>query len=713
MSDYENEQMPLFDPENPDQQKKEAVQRAQLNDDDLRSMRIVDPSWEVNERVNTAINRLEQLQRDRGTSRDNIEQAIRQLEKVNNLERQTRDIVRDTLENRQRARQIQHDSLLEKERELDIQKRMTSLEKDGVAALREEARLVGIRSEGRYHFGRRVGDQAMSEEEFRRMASQGEAHPDYGSFRQQMMDERAIRLERGKPTFSVGEVFRAVASGNIGAAVGELLQRPDFGPVTGLNRAAGSLGARMEQSNIPGVGALGRGIPGAVGYALTPAAAYGAYRLFNRYNRLQQDLQLQGMAGGLQGGEAIREGLEGRFQARVMGLNPFDIMTTQMAREIASGVRTRGFRGEVAKAWTETVGDVVSDLGISASSALESMNVAVEQLGMNTEEFRDMMDSLDEVAKSTGDSVEAVRQRTLALSQSLAETGGQAAGQLGDTIVATIQGAMPRGPGRDAVAQAVGQPQALAALQPMFGTGEFVSPMDIEGQARQVATILDNMRARLLEAKGSMPIAQYATMLAMGNMFNLGMNAAAWEDFLKSTSFRESQGRQITKEAQAAESAARDRGGVRGFLGGVLGGAAGVAGWVGDQPLGPLSDLARGAEGVYDFGAGIGINTARGRNQYITRAAEQLIAAGIPQDQRREMLRGLWQARGESGESFQRASQRFGEQATREVVIRLEPNPELRRLIRTNQAAYNDYVAGRGGSQYTQPPPAIQPRNEQ
>lgn len=707
--------MPLFDPENPDQQRKEAVQRAQLNDDDLRSMRIVDPSWEMGERVNTAINRLEQMQRDRGTSRENIEQAIRQLEKVNNLERQTRDIVRDTVENRQKARQIQHDSILEKERELDIEKRMRAMEKDGVSALREEARLVGIRSEGRYHFGRRVGENAMSEEEFRRMASQREAHPDYGSFRQQMMDERAIRLERGKPTFSVGEVFRAVASGNIGAAVGELLQRPDFAPVTALNRGAGSLGASLEQSSIPGAGALGRAIPGAVGYALTPAAAYGAYRLFNRYNRLQQDLQLQGMAGGLQGGEAIREGLEGRFQARVMGLNPFDIMTTQMAREIASGVRSRGFRGEVAKAWTETVGDVVSDLGISASAALESMNVAVEELGMNTNEFRDMMDSLDEVAKSTGDSVENVRQRTIALSQALAQTGGQAAGQLGDTIVATIQGAVGRGPARGALAQAVGQPQALAALQPMFGTGEFVSPFDVEGQIRQFATIMDNMKARLLanQRSSGIPLAQYATILAGANMFNLGMNAAAWEDFLKAGSFREAQGRQVAAEARAAESAGRRRGGLRGFLGGVLEGASGAAGWVGDQPLGPLSDLARGAAGVYDFGAGIGINTARGRNQYITRAAEQLVAAGIPQDQRREMLRGLWQARGESGESFQRASQRFSDQATREIVVRLEPNPELRRLIRTNSTAYNDYVTGRGGSQYTEPPPAIQPRNEQ
>lgn len=710
MSDYENEQLPLFGPENPDQQRKEAVQRSQLNEDDyddLRMMRIMEPSWEQGQRVEAASARLEQLSAH--------------AEKMRRLEKETNDLVKSTAQERLKQRQAQHDALLDRERELQVLERMDKLEKNGITYLREEARLLGLREGGRYHFGERVNKNAMTEQEFQQMVRQREEHPDYGAFRQTMIDERLIREQRGKPTFSIGEVMKNLASGNIGGALGELLQRPDYAAISAINRGAGTLGARIEQSAIPGMGtlgraipgAVGRAIPGAVGYALTPAAAYGAYRLFNQTNRLQQDLQLQGMASGLQGTEAIREGIAGRFQARVMGLNPFDIMTTQMAREIASGIRGRGFRGEVAKAWTDTVGDVVSDLGISASAALESMNTAVEDLGMNAMEFRDMMDSLDEVAKSTGDSVENVRQRTIQLAQSLAATGGQGAAQLSDTIVATIQGAVPRGPARPALAQALGQPQLLAQLQPIFGTGEFVSPLDIEGQARQVATILDNMRTRLLEAKGAMPIAQYATMLAMGNMFNLGMNAAAWEDFLKSKSFREAQGRQVGAEARAAESAGRRRGGVRGFLGGVAEGVSGITGWIGEQPLGSIASSARAASGVYDFASGIGIDTGRGRNQYITRAAEQLIAAGVPQDQRREMLRELWQTRGGSGEGFAAASRKFEDSATREVVIRLEPNPELRRLIRTNESAYNAYLRGEGGSQNTTPPPAIQPRNEQ
>jgi hypothetical protein len=707
MADETYEQLPLFGDEDPRRQEREEQQRRRLeNNDVLDELRINNPS-----RLN-----VDEVDRARSELEASLARLTQLQERQTVASERTAKNIDDELKARERIRNIERQRLETTERRERIETRMRRLEDEGINALREEARLLGVRDQGRYHFGRRFGQEAMTEQEFREMIAQRGGHPDYEAFRTTLQDQRMMQERRGRKTFSPGEVLGALAQGNIGAAVGELLQQPDWRATRRIMEQATRAGAAVEASSIPGAGMLGRAIPGVASYMLTPAAAYAAQRVFRQANAAQRQFQLEGMAGGLQGTEAIGETLRGRIQAFQMGgLNPFDIMTREIAREIARGVRSRGFRGEVAQAWTDSVGDVVSDLGINAGEALEAMNVAVDQLGMNAGEFREMMDSLDDVAKTTGDSVENVRRRTMDLAQALGTIGGTGAGAMAPVAIATIQGAIPRGtPARDQIAQAIGQRETLAALQPMFGTGEFVAPWDVEGQIRQISTILDNLKRRLLDAKpDNMPLASYASMLSISGAFGLQMSANAWEGFLQAGSFREAQGRAARDEVRDAEATARRRGGWRGQLGGIASRVGDAADWVSRRDIGLLSEAATiGGQALGAAGDIIGTDPEAGRRAYIREARRQLVAAGMSAGERQRLLGPMRAAVGDGG-SFDRLANRFESTVPREITIRLEANPELRRLLRESPSAYNQYLRGEGGSQYSTPPPAIQPRNEQ
>jgi len=239
-----------------------------------------------------------------------------------------------------------------------------------------------------------------------------------------MAERKAAGINTQKPTFRIGEIIRDLATGNVGGAVGELFQptahTQKWGASltrVGADRAAAGMagGAAMR---LAGTALMSTG-PGEVA-----ALAYGAKRL-NQFNLGQERV---GMAAGLQGQEAREEGYRATAESLRMGLNPFDQLSRGAALEIAKGVRSRGFQKTVATAWTDSVGDVVKDLGVSATTALESMSLAVDTFGMTAGQFREQMAGLDDTAKKSQLSVETVIKSVQQWQKLGAEKGGTQAG---------------------------------------------------------------------------------------------------------------------------------------------------------------------------------------------------------------------------------------------------------------------------------------------
>ena len=103
------------------------------------------------------------------------------------------------------------------------------------------------------------------------------------------------------------------------------------------------------------------------------------------------------------------------------------MMDQRTATQIVSGIRGRGFTGELGRALQDTVKDVFMDLGTDIEQTMDMLTTVVKSNIMTIDEFRDTMRDLDTQAKTTGLSVKAVQENLKGMMDIAAATGGSQA----------------------------------------------------------------------------------------------------------------------------------------------------------------------------------------------------------------------------------------------------------------------------------------------
>ena len=156
--------------------------------------------------------------------------------------------------------------------------------------------------------------------------------------------------------FRVGELLGSLMSGNIGGAFQELMQP--------LGREGGGIERAMEkaaaQKDAPGMGNTISGALKLFGLrALSPGGILGGIALADQ---VKDAAQSQVRLGQITGG-GLGEGLAATGESIRLAGNPFDMLDRRTAMEIVRGVRSKGFRGEMARALEDSVGTVFKDLG--------------------------------------------------------------------------------------------------------------------------------------------------------------------------------------------------------------------------------------------------------------------------------------------------------------------------------------------------------------
>jgi len=234
----------------------------------------------------------------------------------------------------------------------------------------------------------------------------------------------------GKASFS--QAFQHILHGNLGAAVGELVQA--LPGTSGFAMKAAEKGAAIQAGAGEGMtGMLQRGLGGLVAsggeFLVSPAAVYLVQREVRQGIRAYQENLRTGMQTGLQGGSAVTESIGANIRAHFEALNPFDALTTSMAEQISKGIMSEGFSGPIRAAWQDSVTDVVKQTGLDASQALQLMTTAVDQLGSSADQFRSNMGLVELTSKQTTLSVEQAAQSMQALQSQFAPKGGAAGAQ--------------------------------------------------------------------------------------------------------------------------------------------------------------------------------------------------------------------------------------------------------------------------------------------
>lgn len=114
-------------------------------------------------------------------------------------------------------------------------------------------------------------------------------------------------------------------------------------------------------------------------------------------------------------GEGSGAGLATMFSGMKLGANPFDLISMQMAQEIVKGVRSKGFRGQIADAVAGSVGSIVNNLGINWEDALSTVDDTIRSGSNSLKEMNDklasltnLMDTFSITAKNTQQSVQNI-----------------------------------------------------------------------------------------------------------------------------------------------------------------------------------------------------------------------------------------------------------------------------------------------------------------
>lgn len=554
-----------------------------------------------------------------------------------------------------------------------------------------------------------------------------------------------LQQRQGQDTqFSLNQAIQHLAHGQIGSAVGELMQGLPFTQgitsrlqTSGEARMARGATQLAEGSTIRGganmgLGALvGRGIP----YLFTPASLYLAQREIRQSIQAYQTDLRQGMQGGLQGNAAVRESVGANVRARIEGINPFDALTTQMAQQIAAGIQSEGFTGAIRSAWQDSVTDVVKSTGVDAGTALQLMSTSANQLGESANQFRQDMNLVENAAKNTNLSVTQLAQNMQQLQQSMVATGGAPAAapasQLSNLLANALggQGAIGRA-GLPGILAAVGNPQAWQLMVARAG----ISPLLATARAtlNQAAPILDQLgnllwqQYRIQGQSRGMSLHTWVVMMSTAQAFQAilpGADENAVEAFMLAT---RNGGLERTQARTSAQNAPEPVKAHRGLFGSIYHGITSAAHSIETGLNAPanaasaairavggefMSDknarnLAEGLTDKFKFGDYFGrtkvyepINMDVSRQQQISYWRDQAMAMGLSATQTRNLLDSTRQAT--SATQLEQANVQ-----AQTIIVKL--HPQAARYLTaepSNVQRYWDSVYGKAGSQYSERPP--------
>lgn len=190
------------------------------------------------------------------------------------------------------------------------------------------------------------------------------------------------------------------------------------------SRRAGNVGP-LARTRIGGLGL--RGMAGAArflpmaGQALAIGEVIGdtfQNQVMGRYQGAVAEGQVQG------GG--FREGVAARLRSFRVGLNPFDMITGEIANQIVTGVRQQGFSGRQGESIQDAVADTFKDLGTSIESTIQIYTEAVRLNGETVDHTREILENFDTTAQDLGLSVQEVANRFQQISGTVGALGAGA-----------------------------------------------------------------------------------------------------------------------------------------------------------------------------------------------------------------------------------------------------------------------------------------------
>lgn len=564
--------------------------------------------------------------------------------------------------------------------------------------------------------------------------------------RQQIREQLASHIATSdSPSFRISEFIGKLAHGDIGGAIGEGFQSlPVFDNLTeGLMQHGEGLSAHgaalrtagkalrdsagtFPQTFMEGVGqrVSGLGVSAEGGLAslrgglissiapklFTPAMIYGLQREIRQGLRSYQDDLRQGMQGGLTGTAAARETFGANLRARFEGINPFDALTTQMAREIARGIQSEGFTGTVRAAWQDSVTDVIKSTGMDAGQALQLMSTAANQLGENAQQFRADMMLVEQTAKATSLSVNQAAQSFQAMQQSLFTRGGAPALAPAGQLSTTLARALPRAVvARGALASAIGQNWQTLVARAGINPALAFEPQII----RQASQVLDSIVGTLYRIKNSsdmtknMPVQKWVSFMegASSGFFEQLLPGATNADIVafmrrgRNNGYERAQRQTVADTARARTRTVHHHHGILGTIAReVSGGLQSIATSAGkgadyaiNQATGSHTHLARDLFNPNSI-ANSDIDFAATRRNMIKAFGNEI--EGLTPEQRRQVLAPLRNASSYDelmGGAVNRAQ---------EIVVRLHPNAE--RVLQAEPSRlqrYHDYNRGTSNSQ--------------
>jgi hypothetical protein len=337
------------------------------------------------------------------------------------------NLQRDILAGSNQEREARLRLAEETEKRLDAEREVNDILKANGAQVERNLRLLGMEQRGMVRIttldGRREDVSAgrvrqVLDQPGRLSAEDARLHAEV---RQTMvtreMETRALQSERAETgiTDTVKTLMDQVRSGR-GLSVGETM-----GALRGVS--LGPIGVAMAAiAGLPRViDGLERTFRSTVGVPL------GQY---------QESRQL-----GMITGQGGREGFGMRAQAFRMGMNPFDLVSRQMALEIQRGLASEGFRGGVRDALSETVIGAVNDIGIDHAQAIQLVTEAYRNSNMTIQEIGRELRQFDDIARSTGRSVQDVAESMGALTGFAQQQG---AGADASNIAAAILQSFPQ-----------------------------------------------------------------------------------------------------------------------------------------------------------------------------------------------------------------------------------------------------------------------------
>jgi archaellum component FlaC len=103
----------------------------------------------------------------------------------------------------------------------------------------------------------------------------------------------------------------------------------------------------------------------------------------------------------------------------MMGLNPFDMISGEMARQIVTGTRQQGFSGRQAEGVQNAVVGTVNDLGTSIDSTIQLYTDAIRRNGQTIDEARERFEKFDDAANQLSKSVQDYTDQFIKQSQAL------------------------------------------------------------------------------------------------------------------------------------------------------------------------------------------------------------------------------------------------------------------------------------------------------